>query len=134
VDSQGRTIRAEVPVKPPATYEKEGVSHIKPESFQSGIDHRGHLGSERGAANQELVNHPENVIAEHGRKSNLSEKKKWENATNACAAKHPDSSFTSVHEPKYDGDNPRPSSVDHSLIQDGNEVSDFSRNIKNPVK
>ncbi len=31
VDGQGRTIRAEVPVKPPAEYKKRGVGHINPE-------------------------------------------------------------------------------------------------------
>lgn len=133
VTPQGRTVRAEIPVSPPAQYQKKGVGHIRPEGYQSGRDHRGHLGSERGAVNQKLVNQPENVIAEHGRKSNLSEKKAWENSTNAYASEHPDSEFTSVHEPHYSGDDPRPTEVKHMLIEDGVENTDFRQTIPNPT-
>ena len=58
VDPQGRTVRAEVPLQPPATYKKEGVSDVMPGGYETGRDHRGHLAPERGAPNQDLVNVP----------------------------------------------------------------------------
>jgi RHS repeat-associated protein len=131
VDEKGRTIRAEGLLNPPAKYQKEGVSHIKPPEFESGRDHRGHLIPERSVPHQDAVNVKENVIAEHGTKSNLSEKKKWENQAFDRSQKDPGS--WSVHEPQYDGDSMRPSSVDHSLYDSkGNEVPGMSRNIENP--
>lgn len=133
VDSKGRTIRAEGMLDPPAKYKKEGVSHIRPDGFKSGRDHRGHLIPERSVAQQKAVNVPENVIAEHGKKSNLSEKKKWENRAREHATQEP--GCWSVHEPQYSGDNPRPTSVKHNLYDaDGNEVPDFKQDIPNPTR
>ena len=131
VDSKGRTIRAEGMLDPPASYKKEGVSHIRPDGFESGRDHRGHLVPERSVPHQEAVNVRENVIAEHGRKSNLGPKKSWENRARKHAERDP--GCWSVHEPQYDGDNPRPTSVKHSLYDSsGNEVTEFRENIANP--
>jgi hypothetical protein len=134
VDPKGRTIRAEGKLDPPDKYHKEGVGHIKPEGFKSGRDHRGHLIPERGASDAGAVNVKENVIAEHGTKSNLSEKKAWENAANAHAYDNP--GCTSVHEPKYAGENSmRPSEVKHDLIgPDGKSVPGFDQTIKNPTR
>ena len=131
VDEHGRTIRAEGLLSPPASYKKEGVSHVLPEGFVPGQDHRGHLIPERSAASQGSVNVPENVIAEHGRESNLSSKKSWENDARQHADNNPGT--WSVHEPNYDGDNPRPSSVDHKLVDsDGNDVPGSQKSIDNP--
>lgn len=131
LDENGRTIQAEGLLDPPTSYKKEGVSHIKPDGFEDDQDHRGHLIPERSAANQSSVNQPENVIAEHGTESNLSAKKSWENAARKEAEKNPGT--TSVHQPEYDGDNPRPTSVTHSLYdKDGNEIPGMTKNIPNP--
>ena len=131
VDEHGRTVRAEGLLDPPASYKKEGVGHVTPEGYESGRDHRGHLIPERSAASQPAVNVPENVIAEHGTKSNLSEKKRWENGARDHAENNPGT--WSVHEPHYDGDNPRPSAATHSLTDsDGNEVPGSSKRIPNP--
>ena len=117
---------------PPGSYTKEGVSHIRPEGFESGRDHRGHLIPERSVPHQDAVNVPENVIAEHGTQSNLSAKKRWENSARTHAESNPGT--WSVHEPHYDGDNPRPSSVTHSLVDgDGNTVPNSTVNIPNPT-
>jgi hypothetical protein len=90
VDSQGRTIRAEGELDPPAgDYDKKGVSHIKPDGFVEGQDHRGHLVTESLAKDQKHANVRENVIAEHGTKSNTSEKAKFENSARDHAAENP---------------------------------------------
>jgi DNA/RNA endonuclease G (NUC1) len=89
--------------------------------FVSGRDDRGHLIPERSAANQDSVNVPENVIPEHGTQSNRSVKKRWENEARSQADEDPGS--WSVHEPSYDGANPRPSSVTHNMYDaDGQEI------------
>lgn len=132
VDSKGRTIRAEVPVRPPTDYKKKGVGHINPEGRVSGRDDRGHLGGERGAPNAKLVNQRENVIAEHGTESNRGPKKAWENSANATAKGDPDGQYTSVHEPQYEGDNPRPTSVNHDLYKNGEPVDGHYQEIRNP--
>lgn len=131
IDDQGRTVRAEGLLDPPSSYKKSGVGHVEPDGFESGRDHRGHLIPERSAASQSAVNVPENVIAEHGTKSNLSEKKKWENSARDHAENNPGT--WSVHEPHYDGDNPRPSSVTHGLHDsDGDPVPNTQKTIPNP--
>jgi RHS repeat-associated protein len=131
VDKKGRTVRAEGLLNPPAKYHKEGVSHVMPEGFESGRDHRGHLVPERSVPHQDAVNVHENVIAEHGTESNLSKKKQWENQAFDHAQEDPGS--WSVHEPQYDGNSMRPSSVDHNLYDSsGNEVPGMNRNIPNP--
>jgi RHS repeat-associated protein len=130
LDEQGRTVQAEGLLDPPDSYKKKGVSGIKPQGFEDGQDHRGHLIPERSAANQDSVNVPENVIAEHGTESNLSAKKQWENQAKKTADQNPGT--WSVHQPQYDGDNPRPTSVDHSLYDgDKNELGN-TRTIPNP--
>ena len=132
VDSKGRTTRAEGELNPPDTYKKEGVSHIRPEGYESGRDHRGHLIPERSALDQDSVNVNENVIPEHGRKSNLSTKKLWENKVKEHAERHP--GCKSVHEPIYKGDDKRPVAVKHDLIDsDGKPVPGFSKIIENPT-
>ncbi len=133
LDKDGRTIRAEGLLDPPANYTKEGVSGMeKPPGYVDDQDHRGHLIPERSAASQPAVNVPENVIPEHGRESNLSAKKRWENEARKKADKNPGS--WSVHEPNYDGDDPRPTSVNHSLYdKDGNEIPTVNNgDIPNP--
>ncbi|MBZ4407621.1 DUF6531 domain-containing protein [Myxococcus sp. XM-1-1-1] len=131
LDGKGRTVLSEVPLDPPKKYKKEGVSHIKPDGYQSGIDHRGHLGPERGVANQDLVNVPENVIAEHGTKSNLSVKKRLENKSIATAKTTPNTLF--VSEPKYSGSSGRPTEVAHSLLDgSGKPITGHSQVIPNP--
>ncbi|WP_157758874.1 DNA/RNA non-specific endonuclease [Cystobacter fuscus] len=132
VDSKGRTIHAEGVLDPPTTYEKEGLSSsIRPEGLQTGVDHRGHLVPERGAAHADNVNVQENVIAEHGTKSNLSTKKRWENQAIEYAKENPGS--RSIHEPQYHGDEMRPHEVIHDLVgPDGNRVPGFRTTIANP--
>jgi RHS repeat-associated protein len=131
VDDQGRTVQAEGLLDPPESYTKKGVGHIDPEGYESGRDHRGHLIPERSAADQDSVNQPENVIAEHGRESNLSPKKQWENQAQTHASQDPGSH--SVHQPHYDGDDPRPTSVSHDLYDsNGNPVPGMNVNIPNP--
>ena len=132
VDAQGRTLRAELPLKPPAKFKKEGVGGITPKGFKSGRDDRGHLAPERGAPKKRLVNREENVIAEHGKKSNRSKKRAWENRAVKEADKNPGSSFTTVHEPVYEGKNPRPTEVKHMLQKDGTTDPKFTQTIPNP--
>jgi RHS repeat-associated protein len=134
IDPKGRIIRAEGVLNPPETYDKQGVSSsIKPEDFISGVDHRGHLIPERGVENASYVNVKENVIAEHGTKSNLSVKKKWENRAIDHALENSDSKFKSIHEPKYNGDEMRPHEVVHDLLDaNGNPVPEFREPIPNP--
>jgi RHS repeat-associated protein len=132
VDEQGRTVQAEGKLDPPTDYTKEGVDNIKPDGLQKGTDHRGHLIPERGAPDADAVNVPENVVAEHGTKSNQGPKRAWENKAVDFAEDDPGS--TSVHQPVYDGDNPRPTSINHSLYDsDGNLVPGMSKNIPNPT-
>ena len=85
-----------------------------------------------GAPNQKLVNQRENVIAEHGTESNRGPKKAWENSANKEATNNPNSNYTSVHEPKYDGDNPRPYEVHHELHKDGTPLPNHTQDIDNP--
>lgn len=132
VDSQGRPIRAEGVLDPPVTYKKEGVSHITPDGYQQGIDHRGHLIPERGVADASNVNVAENVIPEHGTKSNLSAKKRWENQAIDHATDNP--GCKSIHEPKYHGDDMRPHEVQHNLLDpNGKPVPGFKQTIPNPT-
>jgi RHS repeat-associated protein len=122
VDSKGRIVRAEGKLDPPADYTKKGVGHIKPDGFESGRDHRGHLIPERSAAEQRNANVRENVIAEHGQESNNSNKQAFENRAREHSENNPGTSM--VSEPHYDGDNPRPTSVTHTVVdKDGNPVT-----------
>jgi hypothetical protein len=63
------------------------------------------------------------VIAEHGTESNTSKKKKFENRTKKYSEKN--EGCRMISEPQYDGDNPRPTSVKHTVVdKDGNVVTD----------
>jgi RHS repeat-associated protein len=121
VDSKGRILRAEGELDPPATYKKEGVDHVMPDGFESGRDHRGHLIPERSAAEQQNANVRENVIAEHGTESNTSKKKAFENRARKHSEDNPGCRM--ISEPVYDGDNPRPTAVTHTVVdENGNPV------------
>lgn len=133
VDSSGRTLRAEGLIDPPSVYVKEGAPRTPPAGYESGRDHRGHLIPERGAPIQDIVNLPENVIAEHGSLSNLSAKKRWENRVMKYVEDNPGSKFRSVHEPLYLGNESRPYAVRHTLFKDGVEVKSFNVTIPNPL-
>jgi hypothetical protein len=123
VDSKGRIVRAEGELSPPASYQKKGVDHVLPDGFVEGQDHRGHLIPERSAAEQGNANVRENVIAEHGTESNTSTKKRFENRAKNHADKNPGSRM--ISEPVYEGDNPRPTQVTHTVVdKDGNPVTD----------
>ena len=123
VDSKGRILRAEGELDPPSNYKKKGVDHVDPEGYETGRDHRGHLIPERSAAEQPNANVRENVIAEHGTKSNTSTKKKFENRAKNYADENPGARM--VSEPIYEGDNPRPTAVRHTVVDsDGNPVTD----------
>jgi RHS repeat-associated protein len=123
VDSKGRILRAEGELDPPKNYEKKGVDHIDPDGFVKDQDHRGHLIPERSAADQQNANVRENVIAEHGTESNTSKKKQFENRTKKYSEKN--EGCRMISEPQYDGDNPRPTSVKHTVVdKDGNVVTD----------
>lgn len=133
LDPKGRIIRAEGVLNPSEEYTKAGVSHLsRPEGHLHGIDHRGHLIPERGASNAAYVNVPENVISEHGRLSNLSAKKAWENSAIDFARENP--GVRSIHEPLYHGDEMRPYAVRHDLrYPDGKRVPNFRQLIPNPT-
>jgi RHS repeat-associated protein len=133
LDDKGRTVRAEGRMDPPEDYTKEGAPRKKPEGFIDGEDHRGHLIPERSTEDQKTANVPENIIPEHGTKSNLSEKKKWENDVRDQADEKP-GRWTS-HEPQYDGDDPRPTSVTHDMHEpppNSKPVPGMNKNIPNP--
>ncbi|MGE3669421.1 MAG: RHS repeat-associated core domain-containing protein [Polyangiaceae bacterium] len=114
VDKDGRTIRAEVRIKSPDEYGKDG-SRPTPAGMQDG-DHRGHQSPERHAENQDAANVPENVLPEHG-SSNLGPKKRWENQVPGWSKDKDD--VTSVHEPQYEGNDPRPTGSKHWLEEPG---------------
>ena len=133
-DPQGRIRRVEGVIDPPKEYQKVGVGHLPaPPGYVTGRDHRGHLRSERGAPDQQTANVAENYIAEHGPKSNLSEKKKWENRTNRHAANNPEHDYQSISEPLYADDNAvRPHAVRHLFTEDGVPLDEFDTTIPNP--
>jgi len=115
-------VRAEGELNPPSTYKKKGVDHVDPDGFVPNQDHRGHLIPERSASEQQNANVRENVIAEHGTESNLSRKKQFENRARDHSEDNPGCRM--VSEPQYDGDNPRPTSVTHTVVdKDGNPVT-----------
>jgi hypothetical protein len=138
VDSKGRVIRAEGELKPPKKYTKKGVGHVKPDGFKSPRDHRGHLIPERSAKTQKHANVRENVIAEHGTKSNTSEKAAFEHRAQQHAADNPGTRM--ISEPQYDGNGTRPTSVKHTVVdKDGNvvktnEMRPNPQTIKNPTR
>jgi RHS repeat-associated protein len=132
VDSKGRILRAEGELDPPKTYTKKGVDHIDPDGFVTDQDHRGHLIPERSAAEQQNANVRENVIAEHGTESNTSTKKRFENRAKDYSSKN--EGCRMISEPHYEGDNPRPTSVTHTVVDsDGNVVKD-PKMMPNPQK
>ncbi|MCY1016433.1 RHS repeat-associated core domain-containing protein [Pyxidicoccus sp. MSG2] len=131
MDPQGRPIRVEGELNPPKNYEQKSVSHITLEGYQPGVDHRGHLIPQRGAADARNVNIAENLIPEHGRKSNQSAKRKWENKSISHAKQNP--GCKSVHEPRFHGDDMRPHEVKHDLLDaNGEQVPGFETTIPNP--
>jgi RHS repeat-associated protein len=132
VDSKGRILRAEGDLDPPTTYKKKGVDHVDPDGFVPNQDHRGHLIPERSAAEQQNANVRENVIAEHGTESNTSTKKAFENRARNHSEDNPGCRM--ISEPQYDGDNPRPTSVTHTVVdQNGKPVKD-PKMLPNPQK
>jgi hypothetical protein len=65
----------------------------------------------------------ENVIAEHGTESNTSRKKAFKNRARTHSEDNPGCRM--ISEPHYDGDNPRPTSVTHTVVnEDGSPVTD----------
>jgi hypothetical protein len=123
VDSKGRILRAEGELDPPPARTKKGPPNEKPEGFVNNQDHRGHLIPERSAKTQAHVNVRENVIAEHGSKSNTAGKQAFERRAQAHASRNPGTRM--VSEPVYEGNNPRPTKVKHTVVdKDGNVVTD----------
>lgn len=130
VDSKGRILRAEGELDPPADWEKKGPPGNKPDGFVDAQDHRGHLLPERSAKTQAHVNVRENIIAEHGSKSNTAGKQAFERRAQAHAARNPGTRM--ISEPVYEGNNPRPVRVKHTVVdKDGNVVTN-SRMQPNP--
>jgi RHS repeat-associated protein len=135
LDAKGRTVRAEGMVMPPPGRKKKTPKRY-PDDFIHGTDDRGHLITESLAADQNAVNVPWNIVAEHRSESNQSNapngKRTWERQAEDQATEQPGS--WTVHEPKYDGDSMRPSEIFHDMYSpSGERIPDMEVTIPNPL-
>jgi hypothetical protein len=88
-------------------------------------DHKGHLIPENGVNDPKLVNVRQNIVWEAS-KSNLSDKKKFENYAAKIADNNPGSEVWTTHKPLYKDDAKRPFAVEHSIELDGKTIHSVS--------
>ena len=143
LDSSRRTISAEGNIKLNENNDYRKGTPPTPEGLIRGVDDRGHLVTEGLATDQRTANVRENVVAEN-RDINqarrdpeaeraITNKRDWERKVGVYMKAHPGATFRTCHEPIYKGNSMRPDKIIHRVYMDGQEVTELSWGISNPV-
>lgn len=119
-NGRGDTVRARGRIEGPHPGRKK-AKPPEPIGGRSPGYHRGHLVPEGSVTNPEKVNVPENIIDE-APKSNLGDKKRFDNKAAKFAAENPGSIIETVHTPLRRRGQRQPFAVSHYILKDGKIV------------